>query len=72
MHRIPVEEMKGEKERGQYLHPEAFGQPNEKRIGWTKYPELTTKQSDAQLPGLKESHQVQQPPAPPRNPSREK
>lgn len=32
-HRIPVELDKSPQERGKYLHPEAFGQPDEKRIG---------------------------------------
>jgi hypothetical protein len=31
-HRIPVEEVKSEKERGLYLHPEAFGQPEERGL----------------------------------------
>jgi hypothetical protein len=30
--RIPVEEMKPEDERGSYLHPHAFGEPDEKGI----------------------------------------
>ena len=33
--RIPVEEDKPEKDRGSYLHPEAFGQPSEKRVHTT-------------------------------------
>jgi len=33
-HRIPVEEMKPESERGYYLYPELFGQPKEMGIGW--------------------------------------
>ena len=32
-HRIPVEEVKPEAERGLYLHPDAYGQPESKRIG---------------------------------------
>ena len=31
-HRIPVEAMKSEKERGFYLHPDAFNQPEERNI----------------------------------------
>jgi hypothetical protein len=42
-HRIPVEEMKSEKERGYYLHPDAFGQPREKSIEWAIHPELMKK-----------------------------
>jgi trimeric autotransporter adhesin len=33
-HRIPVEEEKPLAERGRYLHPDAFGQPQEVGIGW--------------------------------------
>lgn len=32
--RIPVEEKKSEIERGYYLHPEAFDQPEERGVGW--------------------------------------
>ncbi len=38
--RIPVEEAKGAVERGHYLHPEAFGQPEEKGEDWARNPEL--------------------------------
>src|SRR5262249_50323072 len=38
--RIKVEEAKSEKERGHYLHPEAFGQPQERGVGWANHPEL--------------------------------
>jgi hypothetical protein len=37
-HRIPVEELKPEGERGLYLHPELFGVAAEKSIGARKYP----------------------------------
>ena len=37
--RIRVEEEKPEVERGYYLHPEAFGQPEEKSINWARDPE---------------------------------
>lgn len=37
--RIPVEEEKPEAERGYYLHPEAFDQPQEKSIQWARDPE---------------------------------
>ena len=33
-HRIKVEEVKAESERGYYLHPEVFNQPEEKSIEW--------------------------------------
>ena len=35
--RIQVEEMKAERDRGRYLHPEVFNQPAERRIGWERY-----------------------------------
>jgi hypothetical protein len=37
--RIPVEEDKPEAERGYYLHPEAFDQPEEKSVSWARDPE---------------------------------
>jgi hypothetical protein len=39
-HRISVEEVKTEAERGFYLHPEAFKQPEEKGIEWARQPEM--------------------------------
>lgn len=39
-HRIPVEEEKNERERGFYLHPELYGQPDEKQIEWARHPEM--------------------------------
>jgi hypothetical protein len=38
--RIPVEENKPEPERGHYLHPQAFGQSEEKSVEWARHPEL--------------------------------
>jgi hypothetical protein len=38
-HRIPVEQVKPERERGFYLHPELFGAPEEKSIAWARHPE---------------------------------
>jgi hypothetical protein len=38
-HRIVVEEDKSKKERGYYLHPDVFGQPEERGIQWTQHPE---------------------------------
>jgi hypothetical protein len=42
-HRLSVEEVKAEAERGYYLHPEAFQQPQEKGIEWARQPELMKK-----------------------------
>jgi len=39
-HRIPVEEDKPQAERGYYLHPEEFGQPEELGIEWARHPDL--------------------------------
>jgi hypothetical protein len=39
-HRIPVEEAKPERERGYYLHPEAFDRPEERSVNWAAHPEM--------------------------------
>jgi len=39
-HRIPVEQDKSETERGYYLHPELFNQPEEKGIEWARHPSM--------------------------------
>ncbi|HKQ78060.1 MAG TPA: hypothetical protein VJ810_30460 [Blastocatellia bacterium] len=39
-HRIPVEEKKPQVERGSYLHPQLFGQPEEKNVEWARHPEM--------------------------------
>jgi hypothetical protein len=38
MHRIPVEETKPDRERGTYLHPDAFNQPEEKNALMARHP----------------------------------
>jgi hypothetical protein len=38
--RIPVEVEKAEQERGYYLHPEAFNQPETRSVEWARNPEL--------------------------------
>jgi hypothetical protein len=38
--RIPVEEVKPERERGSYLHPEAFGKEEERGVNWAREPEV--------------------------------
>jgi hypothetical protein len=38
-HRIPLEEMKPEQERGYYLHPDAFNKPEERGIKWARHGE---------------------------------
>jgi hypothetical protein len=39
-HRIPVEELKADPERGHYIHPELFDQPEEKNMVWARRPQL--------------------------------
>jgi hypothetical protein len=39
-HRIPVEEVKPEKERSSYLYPDTHGQAAEKGVLWALFPEL--------------------------------
>jgi len=39
-HRIPVEEAKPEGERGTYLHPDAFNQPEERNVLFVHHPQL--------------------------------
>lgn len=39
-HRILVEQEKPERERGYYLHPQAFGQPEEKSIERARHREM--------------------------------
>ena len=49
-HRISVEEDKPEKERGYFLHPELFNQPEEKSIEWARQPQL--------MQGLKDQREL--------------
>lgn len=39
-HRIQVEENKPERERGYYLHPEVYDQPEERSVNWARNPEM--------------------------------
>ncbi len=55
--RIPVEEKKPEIERGFYLHPEAFDQPEERGVTWAHEPELMRKERDLRS----EAQKVDQP-----------
>jgi trimeric autotransporter adhesin len=47
-HRIPVEQLKPENERGSYLHPELFGAPEEKSIAWARHPETMKRARERQ------------------------
>jgi hypothetical protein len=53
-HRIPVEEAKKPQEQGYYIHPDLFGQPEEKGIEWVRRPELM-KRMKAERERLKKS-----------------
>ncbi|MGH8003115.1 MAG: hypothetical protein ACRECJ_00105, partial [Limisphaerales bacterium] len=53
-HRIPVEELKQDKERGYYLHPELFGQPEEKGVEWAHRPEMMKEMKERRLQAEKE------------------
>ncbi len=53
-HRIPVEEMKADKERGYYLHPDLFGQPEEKGVEWVRHPEMMKEMKERRLQAEKE------------------
>ena len=46
-HRIPVEQVKADGERGYYLHPELFGQPEQKGIQWARDPEAMQRIKEA-------------------------
>jgi hypothetical protein len=46
-HRIQVEAEKTERERGSYLHPEVFNQPEEMGVEWVRHPELMQQRKDA-------------------------
>jgi hypothetical protein len=48
-HRVKVEEDKSERERGHYLHPEVFNQPEEKSIEWARRPEMMQKLKQQRL-----------------------
>jgi hypothetical protein len=46
-HRIPVEEEKPGSERGYYLYPELFGQPEQKNVQWARHPEAMKRIKEA-------------------------
>ncbi len=54
-HRIPVEEAKPEVERGSFLTPDAFGQPEERGIDWARDPETMRKRKEARLAAGRQS-----------------
>ena len=54
-HRTPVEDTKSDRERGFYLHPELYGQPEDKQIEWARHPNTMRriKQLHEKTPGAK-------------------
>lgn len=55
--RIKVEEDKSEKERGHYLHPEAFGKAEERGVEWANQPEFIREIKERRL----ETQQLRKP-----------
>src|SRR5262249_43396795 len=56
-HRIKVEEDKPEPERGHYLHPELFNQPEELGVQWARHPELMREMKETRLKKIEEIKQ---------------
>ena len=46
-HRIQVEEEKPAAEQGYYLHPDAYGQPEEKGVAWARAHQAAPKPADS-------------------------
>ena len=58
--RIKVEENKDERERGFYLHPELFSQPEERGIEWARHPEMMRHIKEVRLKQIEEMKQKPQ------------
>jgi hypothetical protein len=56
-HRIKVEEDKPEPERGYYLHPELFNQPEELGVQWARHPDLMRQIKETRLKRIEEMKQ---------------
>ena len=52
-HPFKSEEAKPERERGTYLSPEAYGQPEERGVEWTRDPEMMQRVKEAREKALK-------------------
>ena len=65
-HRIKVEEDKTELERGFYLHPEVFDQPEERSVGWARNPELMRRMKEQRETAQREKAQREKAHAPAR------
>jgi hypothetical protein len=53
-HRIPVEEEKPANERGTYLHPDSFNQPDERSVEWARDPEMMRQMKETREKRIKE------------------
>jgi hypothetical protein len=53
-HRIQVEQVKSDRERGFYLTPEVFGAPAEKSIAWARHPEMMKRAKAARQKSISE------------------
>jgi hypothetical protein len=60
--RIQIEEEKTERERGTFLHPEAFAQPEERAVEWARHPELMRQMKETRLKQMEEMKQKAQSP----------
>jgi hypothetical protein len=56
-HRIPVEEVKTEKERGYFLHADAYNQPEERSLNFVRNPEIMTQIKQQQV-GVKQKQKA--------------
>ena len=59
-HRVPVEEHKSGRERGTYLHPEAFNQPEERGVRWARNAEMMQQTGEGRRQTKPKSQAVRQ------------
>jgi hypothetical protein len=59
-HRIPVEEEKGARLKGFYIHPELYGQPDEKQIEWARHPQMMKKMKEMKEKQKQQAGQLRQ------------
>jgi hypothetical protein len=58
--RIKVEEDKPARERGSFLHPEVFGQPEERGVEWARHPEMMQRMKETRSKQMQELKQKTQ------------
>jgi hypothetical protein len=71
-HRMPVEEMKSDRERGYYFHPELYGQPEEKSLAWARHPEFMKMVKERREQQMKQAQAAAAAPAAHSQPGRSK